>query len=860
VRADEAWAFAFSQLKQQIGQGPNRAMVEELSFRRFAEGRFLLAVPGEFARDWCESRLAAPLQRQLSGLLGESVQVEFSVWDEDDPLESVPAGTQTGSQFWNRALDALRGAFSRTEMETWVSSASFGSFEDGVFTIRTGSRQTRDWLEAHARPLIRRTLEQSLGTDFELRFDTDAAAAGSASASTPGGPAGVHRPQGSAATPPALTPEEQRSQAEYFIQSSHLSLYDLLVKPEQEIMLPGYLARWIPYLGTTGFMILVGLRQVYYLKNGCHPTDKDVLTARGDEIARWTGLNERTFWRHFDSPQLGYFFRVDQNKRWVNDPDSGRAKRAVNRYIFTASTPLTPGDVQALQGWLAAAGIDCDPVAVLNQALDTPRGQILPPSPQLPAPHLLERSPQPYSVQDVVRLTCGKLPPGLASEVEDLANLLAGHLMPHSDRLFFSWYFLRHWAPALGAAPALMVALLRDRCYSSETERRNRVWVQGGNHEIARWLGLPRPKTVDEWLPPLFERPTSPPADSKKVAAWQERRQRREEKRQLVARFLERSDYRSEDSHYAWEFRVNLNEPLVDRHRQLYELLLDVIAGYLNSRDPAVLQEALLAAAGRISGKGTDDQGRDCQSQAPDKGAIVSFNETQNPDPFEAVKARLSVSMEKQGRECQTEVESKGANVSSPEEGEGAFVSPAKARLSQLKTLLKNTLGIKTLETYFNHLQRAAEAYWQEQESRALYAIKPEVVDSKNQWDLKGLLVHNHVSPAKQKALLQEPGVSAQDFVAGLLYAASPAGESIRYPLNQVLALLESGDVRGDALQPDAFLRLAAREPAYLALLLASHLDGASRADADWQAAMMGADPARLQALAEMLGMEMRRA
>lgn len=848
LRAQEAWEIALTQIRLQLGHNPNRALVEDLSFAGYEQGCFRLAAPGQYARDWCESSLASALQRQLSGLLGESVQVQFTVsvpvngGGSHNGGESVPAGTLSAESAWQHGLDALRYAFPRAETDTWCVGIRPLALKDGILTLQAQNRQAVQWMETRARPVLTGVLGGLLGRPIEIRCTTQ-------------GEAGDSTGEGDMIRPAVRTPEARRGQAEYFIQAAHLSPYDLIVRPEQEIVLPGYLARWIPYLGTTGFMILVGLRQAYYLKNGCHPGDNDVLTARGDEIARWTGLNERTFWRHFDSPQMAPFFRIDPHKRWVNDESSGRAKRAVNRYIFTASTPLTPADSEALQGWLLANGIREDPAAALARALETPRFEILPAAPPLPNPGWEANSPQPRAVQDVVRFTCGRLKREIAVQVEDLANQLAEHLAPRSDRLFFSWYFLRHWAPLLGAAPALMIALLRDRCYQGENETRNRVWVHGGNQEIARWLGLPRPKTVDEWLPPVFERPTSPPADPQKAQDWQERRRRRGEKRQMVARFLERSDYRPEGEYYAWQFRVNLNEPLVDPHRELYELLLEIIAEYLEQRDAGVLEEALQAARGMAPG----EQGRDCQDQDGNKGAFVSFSEPQAIQKTNGSRARLSGSNGKQGRECQSGAADEGAIVSSGAGGEGANVSLWRARLSQLKALLKNTVSIKALEEYFNHLQAAAAAHWQAEDSGIAFAINPKVVDSDQQWRLQGLLQHNRVSPARQEALLQDPSVSAADFITGLLYAASPAGETLRYPVNHALALLARGGSGNDSgREPDAFQQLAALPPDALARLVANHLHGLENAHPAWQAAMAGASEERLRMLAAALGVETR--
>ena len=51
---------------------------------------------------------------------------------------------------------------------------------------------------------------------------------------------------------------------------------------------------------------------------------------------------------------------------------------------------------------------------------------------------------------------------------------------------------------------------MRDRCYVGKDNLRDNVWIRGGYAEIAHMLGLQRPKTISEWLPPVFEQKAIP--------------------------------------------------------------------------------------------------------------------------------------------------------------------------------------------------------------------------------------------------------------------------------------------------------------------------------------------------------------
>ena len=89
-----------------------------------------------------------------------------------------------------------------------------------------------------------------------------------------------------------------------------------------------------------------------------------------------------------------------------------------------------------------------------------------------------------------------------AKLLDGLASSLQQHIMPSSDLIVVTLFFIEHILPHLGAAPAWMLTLLRDQCFadSESGEMRTQVTVKGGYREIAGWLGMSRAKTIWEWL------------------------------------------------------------------------------------------------------------------------------------------------------------------------------------------------------------------------------------------------------------------------------------------------------------------------------------------------------------------------
>jgi hypothetical protein len=118
------------------------------------------------------------------------------------------------------------------------------------------------------------------------------------------------------------------------------------------------------------------------------------------------------------------------------------------------------------------------------------------------------------------------------------------------------------------------------------------------------------------------------------------------------------------------------------------------------------------------------------------------------------------------------------------------------------------------------------------------------------EWNLSDLIVRNRVS-AKNQELLLENGLTAQAFVAWLLYAASQGGNGIRDPIAHAVSRLIPDPTRGAGGAYDQLAGLSASE---LADLLTRELNGQSPWNQAWRRVMHGAQRIRLQSLAEQLG------
>ena len=665
-------------------------------------------------------------------------------------------------QAWKACLGQLQMEMPKAAFDTWVRDSEFLSYEDGVFQISAANEYACSWLQnrlaSTATRLLTGIMNRQVAVEFTVRESDD-----------PIDPPYDETEQ------PTSTPEDDEGLLRY--QLTHQSLREHFVHSERVVMIPGYFKRWLPYLGPALAWIIIAFRQVMYLATGNAARHRVEFAASPTAIARWAGIDRSTLWRRITDPLLGWFISRDR-------PDS-------NRWMFQAGMPLTPGDAEYLSVLLVESGCQEDPLAALDRILALEPADLLPHPLPVPRPDQLSQTPDPISVQDLVLRACGKLDRPVLKPVLEKADQLALRVMPPSDRIFVSHYFLLNWLPRLGAAPAGFVALMRDRCYVSRQEMRDDVWVWGGYAEIARMLGIQRPKTVGEWLPPMFTAPDRSVGAGRQYA---QRQRQRNAKRSLLEQFLQRQEYLEGQGFLAWHFKVNLLEPLIPEDQVEYDQIIDLLGEYLETGDSQVI-EALIRQS--------------------DEGALAT-HEGANATCPDGTKARLQ----------QTEARMQQAG--------GALATPGRRERNALNTL-------KHLLNHLNHLEDTTTSTTGEH---------PQVVVGAG-WDLERLLEQNRSINAQTRQALLESQASAQAFLSWLLYAASPSGTSIRQPALFAASQLRQTPQRGAGA---AYERLAQLSPSQLLTLLNTALQSPFQiSNSEWRQAMSEASSKQLLALRRQL-------
>jgi len=78
---------------------------------------------------------------------------------------------ETALNIWERALDQLRGQFSRVYFDTWVKDSILLSIENGVATIGVENRPAQEWLSDRAQSTVVSVLTGLLGEPISVSFE-----------------------------------------------------------------------------------------------------------------------------------------------------------------------------------------------------------------------------------------------------------------------------------------------------------------------------------------------------------------------------------------------------------------------------------------------------------------------------------------------------------------------------------------------------------------------------------------------------------------------------------------------------------------------------------------------------------------
>ena len=372
-------------------------------------------------------------------------------------------------QAWQTVLGQLQMEMPRAAYDTWVRDTQPISYEDGLLTIGVRNAYARDWLESRLASTVSRLLIGIMNRTVNVEFVV-------------------------AQTSPDDDEPNEPAEKEVSISADAIaSLYDQVVRPERAVYLPGYFRKYLAQLGPDLGWMYIGFRQAAY-REGARGGMK---TARfsGKQIAALCGVTERTFWNRLERAKTweklaGLVTPIYGEAEWVDGPQPRRLPR---KYTVAMTLPLTAADAHALMCWLKEqVEIHDGPLGTLAASVETPLQELL----SVSSAPLIEGRPQ--DVLAILRqLFAGDLPD---TQLIAFAERLRMHIMPQNDQIVISLFFLEHVLPHLGAGPAWMYILLRDRCYDGPDEQRDLCTVQGGYGEIADWLGIARPRTVYEWF------------------------------------------------------------------------------------------------------------------------------------------------------------------------------------------------------------------------------------------------------------------------------------------------------------------------------------------------------------------------
>ena len=396
--------------------------------------------------------------------------------------------TITPEQAWQMTLDQLRLEIPKADFDTWVGSAHFVAFGDGVITVGIPNAYGRDWLASRLTGTVNRLLTGILDQPVEVQFTVMEE---------------VSEVQREAIFNEEAPVPEQHPKV-LSLQAEYQSVYDEIVHPDQVIVVPGYFLRYIPLLGPELAWLYVGFRQAAYEAGVSRKPEKKFI-APSKKVARYAGMSVRAFWRWVARQDTwnrlrGLVTSVDAPTLWSQGKD-GRPHQTPRTYRVAMTLPLTPYDERSLRAWLyqqLAQGKT--PLAVLEKALETPVEEIIP----WPENIIVQKEipSQPHSVQEVIAAVCGPVPESQSAQFQDHSEQLAQHLIPPKDLVFLTHYFVTHWLSKLGPGASWLVTLFRDRGYINPRtgEIRDEVILSGGYAEAARCLGLKRVKTIWEWL------------------------------------------------------------------------------------------------------------------------------------------------------------------------------------------------------------------------------------------------------------------------------------------------------------------------------------------------------------------------
>lgn len=87
MNAKQLWQAALGQLQMEIPRATFETWVRDAELLAYEDRAFVIGVQNAYARDWLEDRLLSTVKRVLTGIVGQTVEVRFVVWQDSTDIE-----------------------------------------------------------------------------------------------------------------------------------------------------------------------------------------------------------------------------------------------------------------------------------------------------------------------------------------------------------------------------------------------------------------------------------------------------------------------------------------------------------------------------------------------------------------------------------------------------------------------------------------------------------------------------------------------------------------------------------------------------------------------------------------------------
>jgi chromosomal replication initiator protein len=89
IRPEKAWQMVLDQLRREMSRASFDTWVRDAKFYSFENGVLTIGTANSYASEWLASRLTSTVTHIFSGLLGQSISVQFIVHEEPFSIEDA---------------------------------------------------------------------------------------------------------------------------------------------------------------------------------------------------------------------------------------------------------------------------------------------------------------------------------------------------------------------------------------------------------------------------------------------------------------------------------------------------------------------------------------------------------------------------------------------------------------------------------------------------------------------------------------------------------------------------------------------------------------------------------------------------